>query len=78
MTSHVVCSVLRPSPKTKRLLPLGDVERGERGVHAGCVSEAGTDPLLEPASGSLEFVHDLLRAITDWTSVLTLIRRSGM
>ena len=62
----------------QRLLPIGDVERGDRGMHAGCVGEAGTDPLLEPASGSLEPVHDLLRAITDWTSVLTLIRRSGM
>ena len=59
----------------QRLLPIGDVERG---MHAGCIGEAGTDPLLEPASGSLESVHDLLRAITDWTSVLTLIRRSGM
>ena len=47
-------------------------------MHAGCVSEAGTNPLLEPASGSLESVHDLLRAITEWTLVLTLIRRSGM
>ena len=75
----VVSSVLRPSPKTKRLLLIRDAERrGERGMHAGCVSEAGTDPLLEPASGSLESVHNLLHAITDWTSILTLIRRSGM
>ena len=47
-------------------------------MHAGCVGEVGTDPLLEPASGSLESVHDFLRAITDWTSVLTLILRSTM
>ena len=62
----------------QRLLPIGDMERGKRGMHAGCVCEAGPDPLSEPASGSLESVHDLLRAITDWTSVLTLIRKSGM
>ena len=51
---------------------------GERGVHAGCVGEAGADTLLEPTSGSLESMHDLLRAITDWTSGLTLTRRSGV
>ena len=62
----------------QRLLPIGDVEKGERGMHVGCVGEAGTDTLLKPASGSLESVHDLLRAITDWTSVFTLIRRGGM